>query len=54
MGIYLKFHHDHSPIMVMSHDLAGNFENFHFQPNFASMIGKVTNFWENWLKNKKN
>ena len=33
--------------------VAGNFENFYFQPNFALMIGKVTNFWENWLKNKK-
>ena len=33
--------------------LAGNFENFYFQPNFALMVGKVTNFWENWLKNKK-
>ena len=33
--------------------LAGNFENFYFQPNFALMIEKVTNFWENWLNNKK-
>ena len=33
--------------------LAGNFENFYFQLNFALMIGKVTNFWENWLKYKK-
>ena len=33
--------------------LAGNFENFYFQPNSALMIGKVTNYWENWLKNKK-
>ena len=36
MGIYVKFYHDHSPI--------GNFENFYFQPNFALMIEKVTNF----------
>ena len=34
--------------------LAANFENFYFQPNFALMSGKVTNFGENWLKNKKN
>ena len=33
--------------------LAANFENFYLQPNFAFMLGKVTNFGENWLKNKK-
>ena len=33
--------------------LTGNLENFYFQSNFALMIGKVTSFWENWLKNKK-
>ena len=47
MGIYVKFYHDHLPIMIMSHDSGCNFENFYFQPNFALMLGKVNNFGEN-------
>ena len=49
MGIYVKFYQFWSCHMT----LAANFENFYFQPNFALILGKVTKFGENWLKNRK-
>ena len=33
MGIYVKFYHKHSPIVVMSRDSGYKFQNFHSSPN---------------------
>ena len=53
MGIYVKVYYDHSPNMVMSRDLAGNFHDFYFSPNSILNFRKSYEIWGDWLKNKK-
>ena len=53
MGIYVKFYHDHSLNMVMHVTLPATFENFYSSPTSILILGKVTTFGGNWLKNKK-
>ena len=53
MGICLKVYHDHSLNMVMSLDPDYKFRKLLFSPNLVLILGKVTKFGGNWLKNKK-
>ena len=42
MGIYVKFHHNHSANMVISRDPGWKFRKFLFLPNFILNIRKIT------------
>ena len=44
MGIYVKFHHNHSANMVISRDLGWKFRKFLFLPNFILNIRKITSW----------
>ena len=52
IGIYVKFYHDHSPVMVISRYPGYKFRKFYFLSNSILHFGKVTKFGENWLNNK--
>ena len=43
MGIYVKFHRDHSQNMVMSRDPSTNFQNFIFRLILYQILGKFVN-----------
>ena len=51
MGIYVKFYHKHSPNMVISRDPGAKISIFRLILYY--ILGKVTKFGGNWLKNKK-
>ena len=55
MGIYVKFTKITHQIWSCFVTLASNFENFYFFPTVIlyHILGKVTKFGGNWLKNKK-
>ena len=53
MGIYVKFTKTTHQIWSYHVTLASNSGNFIFCLILYYILGKVTNFWGNWFKNKK-
>ena len=53
MGIYFNFTKTTHQIWSCHLNLASNSENFYFLPYYVLILGKVTKFGGNWLKNKK-